>query len=323
MDKTAKGSLLILAASLIWGLTPILEKMTLRVVEPLAISGWRFFLAGLIVLLFLKKKKVPLKTGKKEKVVLFFAALTGAAAAPFLWYAGLSLTSAITASLIERLEPLWVGLLGFLLLRERVGKDEIFGTMLISVGVLVAVSNISFDASLGSLMILFASFGWALQIVLTRDIVKRLDPWVTFTYQMLIGGFVSLAAGYILIGNNVYAFPVHGWYYILILSILASVIAGSMFFFGLKMIEAERASAITSTMPLFTIMFSVAFLNETLTAQQIAGAGLIVCGVIVLGAAKRVTWSVRHSLSLVMAVKRNFLEEVKFFAHQLIARFWR
>ncbi len=323
MDKTAKGSLLILAASLIWGLTPIIEKMAVRIVEPLAISGWRFFLAGLIALIFLEKKGVSLKTGQKEKIILFLAALAGAAAAPFLWYAGLTLTSAITASLIERLEPLWVGLLGFLLLREKIKEDEIFGTILVSAGVLVAVSNISFDASLGSLMILFASFGWALQIVLTRDIVKRLDPWVTFTYQMLIGGFVSLAAGYILIGNNVYAFPIQGWYYVLALSIFASVIAGSMFFFGLKMIEAERASAITSTMPLFTIMFSVAFLNETLTTEQMIGAGLIVGGVIVLGAAKRVTWSVRHSLSLAMAVRRNLIEEINYLAHQLISRFWK
>ncbi len=321
MDKTAKGSLLILAASLIWGATPIIEKIAVQIVEPIAVSGWRFFLAGLIALALLKGKKISLKTGRHEKIVLLLAAVTGAAAAPFLWYTGLTLTSAVTASLVERLEPLWVGLIGFLLLKERVKKDEVLGTALVSAGVLAAVSSITFDASLGVLMILFASFGWALQIVLTKDIIKRLNPWVTFTYEMLVGGFVSLVAGYFLIGNSVFSFPIQGWYYVLALSLFASVIAGSLFFFGLKMIEAERASAITSTMPLFTIIFSAAFLNEALSVQQMAGAALIVCGVIVLAAAKRVTWSVRHSLSLAIAVRRNFVEEVKFLAHEFISRF--
>ncbi len=73
-----------------------------------------------------------------------------------------------------------------------------------------------------------------------------------------------------------------GWVLVIALGLLGTLLPLLSVNVGLQLIGAARGSVIVSLQPVFTVLFSTLFLNETLTPQQWLGGVLVVTAVVLL-----------------------------------------
>jgi drug/metabolite transporter (DMT)-like permease len=61
--------------------------------------------------------------------------------------------------------------------------------------------------------------------------------------------------------------------------ILGMTVAGVTFLFGIKLIGASKAVALSSSSPVWTSLFSILFLKEKVTLRVVASSILVVVGI--------------------------------------------
>lgn len=294
MDRVLKGSLFTGVAALIWGAAPIVEKEAMNYVNPVVLGAWRYFLAGLMIFLYLRLKRVGMDVSRQAGRRLFFASLLGSAFMPALFYTGLFLTDPITAAAVSNTGVIWAGLFGMIFLKERIKGDELVGSLLVFAGIYLMVGNANFAASAGILMLIASSILGAAAAVTERKTLRTVNPWVVSLYDRLAGGCVSLAVSLFLAGSGAVLLSQQAWAYLFLLSIFGSLIPAVFFFHGLRLIEAERSAAILSTSPLFTILFTSLFTNTAVSQNQFVAALMIISGVVILSASRKILWMMRH-----------------------------
>jgi len=111
------------SAAVLFGLSSTLNKIILADVHPLVVAGLIYFIAGVFLFalrlsplheVILNWMETPTKVEptmeRKDYVVLLLVALSGAVVASFLFIYGLSLTTAVNASLLLNMESLFTSL---------------------------------------------------------------------------------------------------------------------------------------------------------------------------------------------------------------------
>lgn len=209
---------------------------------------------------------------------------------------GLMLTTASSATLIGTAEPLFIVLLAWLLLKERVGAPVLGLVLMASLGIgLVAAPDIRGGAGGGSLvgdmLVTAGTLFAALYVIATRKLVMTLDPLPLSALQQSVGliwtlGVLSLA---LLLGLTTVGLggvrPD-----ILALAALSGVVQYALAFWlylhALRRLPANIAAFYLALIPVFGIATAYAFLGEALTPVQWLGAA---CVVVSVGAVSRLS----------------------------------
>ncbi len=313
MDRTLKGSLYTFIAAVIWGGTPIIEKAAMSYVNPVVLGAWRYFLSGVMIFAFLRARHVDMDVSRLMGKRLFFASFIGAALSPALFYTGLFLTDPITTASISTTGVVWVALFGLIFLKEKIRPDELAGTVLIITGIFVMLNRMGFDTSVGAVMLIAASMLGAMAAVMEKKSLQAVNLFVVALYDRLVGGSVSLVVSLFLVGAGAILLSAQAWSYLLFLAVFGSLIPALLFFQGLKLIETERSAAIISTAPLFTVLFTSLFTSSSVTQNQFIGALLIVGGVLVLSASKKLMIVMKSYISVAIDHEVAGLRKIKTF----------
>ncbi|MCD6301556.1 MAG: DMT family transporter [Staphylothermus sp.] len=126
---------------------------------------------------------------------------------------------------------------------------------------------------LGDFLVLLGAVMWALQ-VLTVDKYAECDPFI-FIYFMFLPTLIYATPD--ILNNNVHCIFMN-WEAVILLIYLALVCnigAFSLQVYGQKRIKPEVTAIIFLLEPVFASIFAYFTLGETMTPQQILGAGLI------------------------------------------------
>ena len=107
---------------------------------------------------------------------------------------GLVTAQATTTAWIVATTPIFIALLGWLVLKEKLGWLKVGGIALVALGVLLIVSNGNLDAlfagkagAIGDLLILISAPNWAIYTVLSRRELARHPAARLMFYVMLLG----------------------------------------------------------------------------------------------------------------------------------------
>lgn len=131
-------ALLLIVTALLWGITPILEKVGLRKVDPLIGVTIRSAIvtAGLFILTFLLGKGKSLMEVEGKSLLLFGASgMMAGLLGMWTYYTALKMEATSKIVPIAASYPLVTALLSFLILREGVTLPRVFGTALIVIGI--------------------------------------------------------------------------------------------------------------------------------------------------------------------------------------------
>lgn len=202
---------------------------------------------------------------------------------------GLQLSTAAHAALLYTLTPLFVLLLAQALIGEFPGWRTAAGTALALGGTVYVLLQRGLDLSrgplFGDLLLLVAVVAWAIYTAEGREVVAQFGALPTIAWT-LIGGtilFLPFGLGSLLLPANradIAHASREAWWGLLYLCVVTSVVAYLLWYWGLKHLAAARVAVFTNLQPLATAILAHFFLREHLTLSFVAGAVLVICGVL-------------------------------------------
>jgi len=274
-------------AAVAWGISFIATKIAVAEVPPPVVVWLRFTIGLIILLIFLLScKQLRLPTFKDG---LYFALLgfIGITFHQWLQSTGLVTSQASTTSWIVSTAPIFIALLAWIFLREKLGLIAIAGICLATLGVLLVVSKGNFSGMFsgnigtpGDLLVLISAPNWAVFSVLSRGALKKFPALFVLFYVMLFGWMFSsipflAVQGWTFFRQISYA----GWLAIGFLGIGCTALAYIFWYDGLQAITASQAGVFLYIEPLVSLVAAALILGETITLPAMLGGGFILLGV--------------------------------------------
>jgi len=200
----------------------------------------------------------------------------------YLFLAAFIYTSIGNAIIVFYTWPIFGTLLGVTLLKERITRRQVALLGLAFAGIIIAYINqeFSFDNQdfIGMSAAMGSAFLYALSVIIFKTETNNYTRNEIVFYQNIIGALVFIP---FLIMNEPTPTPKD-----LTLAItygfLVGVIAFSFFFFGLKHLEASRASMLTYVEVVSAVLLGYLVLGEVLSWNMILGGGCIILSTILL-----------------------------------------
>jgi len=275
-------------AVVVWGGTFIATKIALTEVSPATIVWIRFGIGVLILgAAVLARKQFALP----DRADLAYLALLGFLAVTFhqwLQANGLKTAQATTTAWIVATTPVFIALLGWLVLKEKLGWTRVGGIALAACGVLLIVSKGNLGAlfagqegTVGDVLILISAVNWAVVTVLSRRELAR-HPAARMMFYMMLFGWVFSCIWIFGFGPALTEIPhltVRGWTSILVLGIFGSGLAYIAWYDALKALPAAQLGVFLNIEPLVTALLATFMLNEPLTFVSLLGGAIILFGV--------------------------------------------
>ncbi|MBI2405827.1 DMT family transporter [Candidatus Microgenomates bacterium] len=280
----------------IWGIATPVIKFTLHDFSPVLFLTYRFFLTSLVLLPILgfthHDFNIKNHLNKRELFAFVLVALLGSTINLGLLFWGLEHTTAIFASLLSDISPIFVVVAGVIFLKERISSLEKIGLGIAFTGASVLTFSPSIadgnSTVFGNLLILLANFAWVAYVILAKiELKQRVSPLLLVTSSFLLGFITmlplaiwqtgSLAALISFIAQQPLASHAGVWY----MAIISGALAYWLFQEGQRRVEAGEATIFMYLSPLFAIPLSVIWLHETITLPIIIGATITVIGVVI------------------------------------------
>ncbi|HEY1809859.1 MAG TPA: EamA family transporter [Acidobacteriaceae bacterium] len=278
------------AIYILWGGTflAIREIVLVSAVPPFFAAGCRFLLAGLILLVW-ARLLTPLHIARRELLsVLLLGLIMFTADYASLFWAEIRITSGL-AAVICALIPVWIFAGEFLILRtQRATVLSAAGLALGFVGVVVLSlrsSGPGHTSTLAVLVMVGGTLCWSIGTLWSRHLPLPRPQHANAGLQMLIGGFflivLSAAAGeFRRLPPGTILFSTR-----MLVSFTYLVVAGSLCGFSayLWLLTHDSPSRVASyayVNPVFALLLGATFAGERLTPRELAGAILVIAGVI-------------------------------------------
>ncbi|NJN27415.1 MAG: EamA family transporter [Cyclobacteriaceae bacterium] len=290
------NSILFLVPALIWGSTWYVIKFQIGDTDALFSVGYRFILAGAILVLYSLLKGLPMRFPVKNHL---FIALQGACLFGFnywlIYMSEAQLTSGLVAVIFVWLIFMNV-ILSAVFLKSPVRVNVVFGGLVGVVGIGLLFKDelrmfdfsdrnfVAFLLALGSTTL--ASCG---NILSAYNQKQKMPVIQTNAYGMLYGAVFVLAVAIFTGGKP--GFNLHFSYLIslLYLSVFGSVIAFTAYLNLLGKIGPDRAGYISLVTPVIALLISTIFENYQWTATGFFGLMLILIGILL--ALQPKTWA--------------------------------
>lgn len=274
--RARRAEAMLVAITAVWGLTFSLVKESLNEISPFVFMSYRFWLAFAVVALFCvgrmhKVDRGLLKAGFLLGLLLF-------ASYAFQTF-GLKYTSAGNAGFITGLFVVFVPVLSALMLGQRPDKAS-------TVAIIVAVVGLGFlslqsglRVNGGDLLVLACAFALSLHIIYMDRYVKEYDLMLLTLLQMGVLAVGNTAAGLVFEG---FAWPSGTlvWTTIIVCGVFASAIAFYVQGYAQRVLSPIRTSMVLIMEPVFSVLFGIILLGETLTWRGWLGCGLILSGML-------------------------------------------
>jgi drug/metabolite transporter (DMT)-like permease len=274
-------------AVIVWGASFIATKIVLRDISPVAIV-WLRFAMGLIILgIAVAMRRQFSLLNRNEWLYFALLGFLGITFHQWLQSNALETSEASTTAWIVSTTPVFMALLGWVVLREQLAWIKIAGILLAFVGVLLvvydgnlkAISLRSFGKP-GDILILISAINWAVFSVLSRRGLKAHPAALMMFYVMSFGWvFISIL---FFTTTNLSEFgrlTTNGWLGIAFLGIFCSGLAYIAWYDALKALSAAQTGVFLYIEPLVTVVVAFLILGEAITLASLLGGGIIIFGV--------------------------------------------
>lgn len=280
--------LLLVLPTMIWGGNITLGRFVADHISAIPLSQMRWTLA-LVFLLPLAWPHLArdLPTILRHWKIVILLSITGVSAYNTLVYEGLQTTTALSAALLQSIQPMIIAVFAFAIYRERLTRAQAIGIAVSLAGALTILSRGTIET--------FAAFAfvpgdlWVLAGVTVyafyTTILKSRPPIhpVSLLFVMVAVGVVALWPFTIAALMEGARFPLDGLTLAtgLYVSLLASVIAYLCFNRGVELIGPNRTSPFFHMIPVFGSLFGILFLAERPEWYHAVGWLLVIAGVAV------------------------------------------
>ena len=284
-SMTQRYVIIALVSAALFGLSTPAAKLLLGSIDSAILAGLLYCGAGAGVAVLRRVIRLAAPTGnvaeaplsRADAPWLAGAIVAGGVVGPLLLMAGLSRTSAETASLLLTLEGVATALLAWFVFRENFDRRIAIGMACLVAGALVLswTGQPSWNGLLGPLAIAGACLAWGLDNNLTKK-VSLADPLQIVELKGLIAGPINLGLGF-WAGASLPAFP--SLAIAMLVGFLGYGVSLALFVRALRHLGAARTGAYFATAPFIGALAALVLLHEPLTLQLLAAGALMAVGI--------------------------------------------
>ncbi|MFZ0336358.1 MAG: DMT family transporter [Candidatus Acidiferrales bacterium] len=267
-----------------WSFNFIIGKITLRYMNPYALTSFRMTLSAILMLPIYFAR--PRRSRLNRKDLWNFAVLgfLGVVINRGLFIMGLDYTTASHSALIVATGPILVLVLARAHNLEKVTRAKITGMAICFAGVAILVAGEEFHRRagtwVGDSITLVGTTGFALYTVLAKKVARQYDTISMNTFCNLAGAiFISPLAVREAVRLDWASVGTIGWLGLAYTVLVSSVGAYLIFFWALAHLPASRLAVFTYVEPPLAALLAVILLGESLTKALLIGGGLILAGV--------------------------------------------
>lgn len=257
-------------------------------IGPLVLSQTRTSITFLLLLPLLAVARIPrhgqLFPPRKPLVACILIGAFGISASNFCYYFSIQKTTVATGIMLQYLCPIWV--LAYMVAR---GLQQATGARI--TGVVLAVGGCALAVGIGSGVLrysaigvaagLAASFAFGFFNVATQRLLQSWDRWSIFLATML-----GTAVFWTVVNPPWKLVRAHfsgaQWEFLILFAIFSVLVPYSLYFSGLKYLDATRAIVTACLEPVFAIALAVFTVGEAVTALQMVGVACVLAGTIVV-----------------------------------------
>jgi drug/metabolite transporter (DMT)-like permease len=280
MEKRS-AFLLVLSTAIISGFSIYLNKFAVKGIDSDVFTFSKNLIVGIFMLsivLFFTGFSELKKLSKKDLVKLILIGLIGGSVPFVLFFRGLQITSAASASLVHKSMFAFVSLLAFIFLKEKLDKKIIFAMGLLLVGNYFMIKpTLSFN--LGDLFILLATALWAIENTFSKHVLKSLSGNVIAFGRMFFGSLFILVYLFFTGKSSLLlnlTMPQIQWVLITSGMLVLYVVT---WYNGLKHVDVSLATAILLLGSPITTLLSITS-GAAILISQAFGALLLVFGIV-------------------------------------------
>lgn len=275
-----KDLLLASVVILAWGVNFVVIKVGLHGVPPMLLGALRFALAAFPAVFFVKRPNVPLRW------LLAYGLTISLGQFAFLFYGMYVGMPAGLASLVLQAQAFFTLLFAAMFLGERIRPASLAGLAIAACGLaLIGMQGGHAMTFAGFMFTLAAAAMWALGNVVTKrmgpvDLVS-LVVWGSLIPPLPFLGLSLVFEGPARIEASLVSIPMLSVFAIAYLAFVATLVGYSLWGKLLARYPASQVAPFSLLVPVIGLVSAALLLGEGLTPMQIAGAALVMAGLMV------------------------------------------
>jgi len=263
------------AVALTWGLGLVFAKAAIAHFPPILLMAMRFSVTALAMVWFVRMPRGQMKN-------LFIIALISAAIQYSMTYTSLKWLDASVAGLVVQLEVPFLTLLGAVVLKEPTGPRRWAGIALAFVGVYLIAGEPRVAAQWGAVLLLMGGAAtWAVGQVMIRQL-RDISGLTVTAWIAVMAAPQLLVMSLIFETGHIEALRTAGpvvWGTVLYLGLVMTALGYGIWYTLVRRNPVGRVAPFLLLLPIFTVLGSLVFLDESLSTQTIAGGAIVLSGV--------------------------------------------
>ena len=281
-----KAYVSVIGAMVFWAMSFIWSKQALETYGPLTILFSRLVLASITLLSFSKIFGKLNKIAKEDWKFLFLLSLFE----PFLYFVGetygLQRVSPTIAAVIISTIPLFLPIVGFYFLNERMTVFKVSGTLLSFIGVVLVMLNYNMElnADVGGILLLFlAVFSGVAYTTLVHRLSDKYNSFTIVGWQSVIGAISFMPLFMIIEMDEAMQIGIV-WasvWPIIKLGLFASIFAFVLYTYSIRELGITKAGVFSNVIPVFVSIISFFLFSERLLIFNYLGILIVVIGLFV------------------------------------------
>ena len=224
----------------------------------------------------------------RDHMQLVALGLLGYYFSSYMDFLGLRYVSASLERLILYLYPTFTVLLSALLFRRRIGRRGLAALVLSYCGVALVFGHDLASAAaregvwIGGGFVLVSAFTYAIYLVTGTEVIARVGATRFTAYAMTVSSIACIVQFLVLNPLHSLRLPAAVYGYGLTLAMVSTVLPSFLTAAALKRIGANQVSLAGAVGPVSTIALGAMLLGERINAWQVAGAALVISGVLMI-----------------------------------------
>lgn len=276
-----------LFAVVVWGASFIATKVSLRDVSPITVVWLRFGMGVIILGITVAARKQFALPKRREWVYFALLGFLGITFHQWMQSTALLTSRASTTAWLVATTPVFMALLGWLVLKEKLSWLQTGGITLATLGVLLVVSDGDLSAisikqfgAPGDILVLISSVNWAVFSALSRSGLKTHPPARMMFYVMTLGWLFSGVLFFTGPGlKEMLDLTSNGWLGVIFLGVFCSGLAYIAWYDALQVLPTGQLGAFLYLEPPVAVIIAVLILMEPVTWAAMLGGGIILFGV--------------------------------------------
>ena len=275
----------ILASAAIEGGFPLVANRAVQLLPALYFGAIASLIGGCVHVLLLAVQgkliqKVPRRVWLYLVGVAFFNTFLGYG----LILLGTGMTSGINTSLLLQFEMIFSFLIYPLIMKDRVTRKQILGSVAVFLGTIIVLYNGSFSINRGELLILCSTACFPFGNMCAKKALEYVPSGFVLGVRSLLSGI-----GLLTVSLFVEQWSIEFWtltkqnlWYILFFGLVVTVISKLAWYEGVKVLPLTKAVSIILAYPAFSLLFAVLFFDEVPSVYQLLGFLVTIGGLYLL-----------------------------------------